>query len=408
MYLPRKKLFNAAGFAQQLEQAETNVPLYKSTLTEGLAFLREHHLAGGSAADVTTHHAWLVDELLCFAWRQHQALLPEKTDIGLVAVGGYGRGELHPYSDIDLLILLKKNSYEQIKEFVETYIQFLWDIGLEIGQSVRSISDSLDQAREDVTVMTNMLETRHLIGDPSLLQQLDDKLRGGKIWPHQKFFEAKLEEQHVRHARYNDTAYNLEPNLKEGPGGLRDLQMIAWVFNRRYGIRNFSGLAEQGFITEDEHRALTRGRNMLWKMRNGLHFMSGRREDRLLFDHQRTLAAEYGYTDNESHLAVEQLMQRYYRTVKEISFQNTLLLEHYRSSALREKRKKSKTENINQRFQVTDGSLEVTQEDVFQKTPSALLEVFHIMQLRPDIEAISPGYVAPDPCQPWIDQPEFP
>ena len=220
-----------------------------------------------------------------------------------------GAVNCNPTLDIDLLILLGGNQYKQIQEFVETIVRFLWDIGMEVGQSVRSITDCVKEAKQDVTVMTNLLEMRALVDDGGLLEKLDDKLRNGRVWVPEKFFDAKMEEQKSRHAHYNETAYNLEPNLKEGPGGLRDLHMVGWVFNRRYGIKNFAEMVEQGFINEDEHRTLIRSRNVLWKMRNGLHFLNGRREDRLLFEYQRTLADEYGYKDDKTRLAVEQLMQ---------------------------------------------------------------------------------------------------
>ena len=390
MYLPRKQLFNRSMFEEHLLEDSPETLVYKSALDHGKAFLKDHHLKGGSAVDLASNHAWLVDELLQFAWQQHLHLLPSKANISLIAVGGYGRNELHPYSDIDLLILLNGNQYKLAQNFVETIVRFLWDIGMEVGQSVRSITDCVKEAKQDVTVMTNLLEARALVDEDRLLEKLDDKLRGGRVWPPEKFFDAKMEEQKRRHARYNETAYNLEPNLKEGPGGLRDLHMIGWVFNRCYGIKSFAEMTERGFISEDEYRTLIRSRNVLWKMRNGLHFLNGRREDRLLFDYQRALAEEYGYVDDKTRLAVEQLMQRYYRTVKEISFQNGLLLELYRVNSLKEKHKQPRITKLNRRFQITNGSLEVCQKNVFKKTPFALLEVFHLMQQHSEIKDISP------------------
>ena len=390
MYLPRKQLFNRVAFEQQLVTNPPSISPYKNALEHGKAFLKEHYLKGGWAADLASTHAWLADELILLAWQQHLYLLPSKANISLIAVGGYGRSELHPYSDIDLLILLGGNQYKVVQEFVEAMVRFLWDIGMEVGQSMRSIKDCVKEAKQDVTVMTNLLESRAIIDEGNLLKDLDAKLRNGHVWVPTKFFEAKMEEQSQRHAHYNETAYNLEPNLKEGPGGLRDLHMIGWVFNRRYGIRNFAELNEQHFINDDEYRALMRSRNVLWKMRNGLHFLNGRHEDRLLFDYQRALATEYGYKDEQSRLAVEQLMQRYYRTVKEISFQNGLLLELYRANAVKEKRKQPTITKLNRRFQITNGSLEVCNKNVFKKTPFALLEVFYLMQQHSDIKDISP------------------
>ena len=260
----------------------------------------------------------MVDQLVVLAWQHNLDNFPINSDIQLIAVGGYGRGELHPYSDVDLLILLGGNDYEGVKELIENYLRFLWDIGLEIGHSVRSLKDCLKETRQDVTIMTNLLESRHLAGQTSLLETLNDKIRGTRVWSADKFFNEKVEEQQNRHAQYQDTAYSLEPNIKESPGGLRDLQTILWVYNRKFGVRSFREMNDQGHINDDEYRLLIRARNILWKLRTGLHLSTNRHEDRLLFDSQRQLAKEFGYSDNKANLAVEQLMKRYYRTAKQV------------------------------------------------------------------------------------------
>ena len=186
--------------------------------------------------------------------------------------------------------MLANDDYEQVKTFIEELIIFLWDIGLEIGHSVRSIKDCVKESKSDVTIFTNLLEARLLFGDEQLLALMNDKVRAPRVWPSEKYANSKIEEQHQRHKRYEDTAYSLEPNLKESPGGLRDLQTILWVYNRHYGVQSFKQMNHQGLINNDEYRILIRARNILWKMRVGLHLTTGRREDRLLFDTQRQLS----------------------------------------------------------------------------------------------------------------------
>ena len=310
----------------------------------------------------------------------------------LIAVGGYGRNELHPHSDIDLLILLEQDKqYQNAQQNIEPFLRFLWDIGLQIGHSVRSVKDCLKEARSDITVMTNLLEARHLSGDITLFENLDNKLRNSRIWPNDKFFNAKMDEQEKRHTKYQDTAYSLEPNIKESPGGLRDLQTILWVYNRHFGVRSFRDMSEQGYIDNDEYRVLIRARNVLWKIRAGLHLSTGRHEDRLLFDNQRQLAIEFGYQDTQNHLAVEQLMKRYYRTVKQIIYLNEVLLAHYR---LQHTTRFSLAvgKNISDDFLLKKKLIEQRQTDLFSRKPEAMLSLFLLM-LEYDIDDIHPDTI---------------
>ena len=393
MYFAKSKLFNASQFKTKLSKnQDKTISIYKSAITESRSVLEEEHNNGISSAEIVQNNAWFMDQILINAWQSFADTLDDETSSALIAVGGYGREELHPHSDIDLLILLKKDPIDSTQTFIETFIRFLWDIGLEVGHSVRTIKDCLKESRQDITVMTNLLEARHIVGDTELIATMDKKLREGRIWPADKFFEGKYQEQIARHMSYEDTAFNLEPNLKEGPGGLRDLQTILWVFNRRYGVRDFRELVTQNFISEDEYRLLIRSRNMLWKLRNSLHFINNRREDRLLFDNQRALAKQYGYTDNKSSLAVEQLMKRYYRTVKDINYLNDVLLESYKLQNNKKYLNKKSGKKINKYFQIRNNFIETTSNDVFQKYPDALLELFLVMQQQ-KIDDIHPDTI---------------
>ena len=383
MHFAKSKLLNIQKFKlasdELLSKNKSPITLYKSTIKEAQQQLKEHQNQGISTADLITNYTWMIDQLVIHAWQQYNDQHADLQSLQLIAVGGYGRSELHPYSDIDLLILLKGNDYEKPKELIEHFLRFLWDIGLEIGHSVRSLKDCIKEARADVTIMTNLLESRHLSGDTSLLENLDDKLRNSRIWPANKFFNEKCQEQENRHAQYQDTAYSLEPNIKESPGGLRDLQTILWVYNRCFGVRSFREMHEQKHINDDEYRLLIRARNILWKLRMGLHLSTNRHEDRLLFDSQRLLAKEFGYQDNKANLAVEQLMKRYYRTVKQVVYLNELLLSHYRVIHI-SRFSLAATKEIHNDFIVRNKMIQQQKDGLFKRKPVAMLQLFLHMQ----------------------------
>lgn len=382
-------IFRGAEFDQALQTtSESNqLALFRNALRDGREALKRHYLEQPRhAVQLVSLHAWLVDELLVRAWKKYSALIPPKTSLALAAVGGYGRGELHPASDVDIMVLLKRGEPATIAAFAEAFVRFLWDIGLEIGHSVRSLKDCTQEAKADVTVATNLMETRLLIGDKALFEKMQKLTSAKKLWPSKKFFIAKRDEQRERHQRFDDTAYNLEPNIKEGPGGLRDIQTITWVTRRHFGTESLHELVEHGFLHETEYRALIRGRDFLWEVRAGLHYLAGRREERLLFDHQRALAKLFGYEDQEGALAVEQFMKRYYRAIKELSLLNEILLQHFEEAFLAKGR--AKIQPLNRRFQSHNGFLEVTNTRVFERYPFALLELFHLMQLHRDLKGV--------------------
>ena len=384
MHLAKSKLLTPSAFRNSLKGAK-DLPIapFKKTIKDALVQLKEHQNTGAPASTLLERYTWMIDKLVIIAWdfylKQHTTQRLASIDIELLGVGGYGRGELHPYSDVDLLILLADDEYDEAKEMVENFLRFLWDIGLKIGHSVRSIRDCIKEAKADITIMTNLLEARHLTGNNTLFKTLDLKIRAPRFWSPEKFFTGKVNEQRHRHSQYQDTAYSLEPNLKESPGGLRDLQTILWVYNRHFGVRSFKEMHEQDLINTDEYRILIRARNILWKMRSGLHLITHRHEDRLLFDTQRQIAEEFGYVDTNNHLAVEQLMKRYYRTAKDVIYLNELLLSHYRVSN-------------NKRFSLTSGRqisddfilknklIEQVSTDLFKRKPQAMIKLFTLMQ----------------------------
>ena len=380
-------VFNTAEFERSLSKSKDALTTFRDALRSGRETLKQHYLDSPRHAPfLVTMQAWLVDELLARAWQHHLHLAPKRVPLALIAVGGYGRGELHPASDVDIMLLIKRGDGTKVGAFAEPFLRFLWDIGLEIGHSVRSLKDCAKEAKKDVTVATNLMETRLLAGDTRLFRKMRKLTGPSKIWPSKKFFAAKRDEQRARHARFDDTAYNLEPNIKEGPGGLRDIQTISWVTQRQFGTQVLHELVDQGFLSELEYRTLVRGRDFLWQVRCGLHQLAGRREERLLFDHQRALAKLFGYRDRQGALAVEQFMKRYYRTIKDLSLLNEILLQHFDEAIL--KRGRAKIVPINRRFQSHNGFLEVRNARIFERTPFALLELFQIMQTHPEIKGV--------------------
>ncbi len=358
-----------------------------STIRESLEAageaLRARFEAGEPVARLVRDRAATIDRVLLELWRS----LVGDRGAALVAVGGYGRGELHPYSDVDVMLLLPGDLAGDDEEALSTFVTSLWDVGLEIGHSVRTVEQCRDEAAADLTVATTLMEARLLAGPDALFVAMQDVISPDRMWPAAEFFEEKRKEQIARHHRYHDTAYNLEPNVKGSPGGLRDIQMIGWVAKRQFGAATLAELVEHKFLTPGQLERLEDGEEFLWRIRFALHILTGRREDRLLFDHQRKLAEMLGYEDATYTLAVEQLMQRYYRTVMELSRLNEMLLQQFEEVILMDP--DAPAEPLNQRFQVKNGFLQTVDESVFAREPSALLELFLLLQQKPELRGVS-------------------
>ena len=363
----------------------TNWPIgARQALADSSKALEKRFLDGEAVASLVRLRARLVDRVLVALWRE---LAPElANEVELIAVGGYGRGELHPGSDIDLMLLLPKKLSKSGEAALSTFVTALWDVGLEVGHSVRNVKQCAKEAALDITVATTLMESRVIEGTGELFEKMARAIAPSKIWPSDKFFEAKLDEQRARHARYDDTAYNLEPNVKGSPGGLRDIQMIGWVAKRHFGATTFDELVEHDFLSPGQLRILQDGQAFLWRVRYGLHILTGRQEDRLLFDHQTRLAEMLGYEDATYTLGVEQLMQRYYRTVMDLSRLNEMLLQLFEEAILLDPN--ATPVAIDENFQVKNGYLQTTNVDVFRHSPSALLEVFLLLQ-RHDLKGVS-------------------
>jgi [protein-PII] uridylyltransferase len=285
------------------------------------------------------------------------------------------------------MILLPDELPAGAEASLSDFVTALWDIGLEIGHSVRTVAQCFEQASKDLTVATTLMEARLLAGPVALFDAMQRVIAPDKMWPSTEFFEEKRKEQIVRHHRYHDTAYNLEPNVKGSPGGLRDIQMIGWVAKRHFGAATLAELVDHRFLTPGQLTRLEEGQAFLWRIRFGLHILTGRREDRLLFDHQIKLAHLLGYEDASYTLAVEQLMQRYYRTVMELSRLNEMLLQLFEEAILMDPN--AAPEPLNHHFQIKNGYLQTVHERAFKDDPSALLELFLVLQQNPSLRGVS-------------------
>ncbi|HMN46236.1 MAG TPA: [protein-PII] uridylyltransferase [Povalibacter sp.] len=380
-----------------------DIAAFREALTEGDNRLKQRFADDEPVERLVRDRARLVDTLLKTAWKLHVGDFAR--DVALIAVGGYGRGELNLCSDIDIMILLPKSESMPWQSNLERFLTFMWDIGLEVGHSVRTIDDCQRESAADVSVATTMIEARLLTGPEQLFEAMRRALAPERVWPTRDFFEAKVAEQTARHHRYHDTAYNLEPNVKSSPGGLRDIQTIGWVAKRHFNADSLDELVDHGFLTRAELRKLKTAQAFLWKVRFALHVLTNRREDRLLFDHQIKLAKMFGYEDATYTLAVEQFMQRYYRTAMDVALLNEMLLQLFREAILSDANVTPVP--VNPRFQIRSDYVEITSEDVFDRYPSALLELFVVIEQHPEIRGVRAATIREITRHLWLIDEEF-
>ncbi len=369
-----------------MKTASSPVTAARTRLLEADQELANQFWAGADIDALIARRTAYVDACILSIWEQIPWPQALQNQLALFAVGGYGRGELHPYSDVDLLILCDADPTACSAQ-LEQFIQQLWDLKLDIGHSVRSLAQCQQEAAADITIATALLERRPLAGPLQLDRRLGELFAADEIWPSAKFFRAKRDEQQQRHRRFADTEYNLEPNIKSSPGGLRDIQTVGWIIKRHFGSMGLAELSGRGFLTPEEAALLTEGRRLLWKIRYGLHLIAGRKEDRLLFDYQRQLAERFGYSDGPAQLAVEQFMHDYYRLVLGLREVNDVLLQYFDEAILRA-HYTPQVAPINERFQLRDDYIEACHPQVFAQYPAALMELFVLMAQRPQIAGV--------------------
>ena len=353
----------------------------RTALQTGMAALRADYEISAKAQNYLHGRAALVDKVLTQLW-QAQAF-PDSW--ALVATGGYGRGELFPHSDVDLLILLPNHPAQERQACLAAFITLLWDTGLAIAQSVRTVDECLSACANDITIQTNVLESRLLTGNPTLFAQLSTALQ--QQMEISAFYKAKSLEQQQRHLRRQDTPFALEPNCKENPGGLRDLQTLMWIARAANFGQSWQELTERKFITPEEAHSLSKAERFLQHTRIRLHLITARAEDRLLFDYQESLATAFGLEASANKRASERFMQKYYLNAKLVVQINTILLQNFGAAIFPGAH--SQPVKINAHFQIQRNLLDIKNDLIFQTYPSALLECFLLLQQHPELQGMT-------------------
>jgi [protein-PII] uridylyltransferase len=348
---------------------------HRETLTNALDALERRYWSNEPVEELISGLTQTFDTLLDEIWHQH---FPDPQGCALYAVGGYGRAELHPGSDIDILVLADKPAKHRAA--IEDFLRDVFDLNVEVGHSVRDVKSCVTECIGDITVATALFERRFLTGDTNLIAPLDKALAHRKVWPMADFFIAKRDEQVARHRHYDNVDYNLEPNIKTSPGGMRDIHTTLWICKRQFGTTNIDQLVKLEVLTDTEARWLKDGRRFLWWVRYGLHALAKRKEDQLHFARQRELAQRLGFMDTESKSGVELFMQHYYRHVMALSEVNDIILQFFQEDIVA--KKKPTIEPLNERFRLVNRRIDAIDPDIFVKQPSTMLEMFLLMAQR--------------------------
>ncbi|NVK87364.1 MAG: [protein-PII] uridylyltransferase [Gammaproteobacteria bacterium] len=368
--------------SEQWPQALSQCKTYIKTAADVIAQAFDQKV---SVRHLVTARSYVNDQILEQIW--HSFAMPTAT-AALVAVGGYGRNELHPMSDIDLLFIVAPKSLQSIEAKLQPLITFLWDIGLDIGHSVRTVKECEQQAKADITIATNLIESRLICGEKSLFSAMRLATGPNNIWPARAFYEAKVAEQKARYRKYKGTSFELEPNLKGNPGGLRDIQLVGWIAKRYFSSESLHDLANRGVFTLREYRTLMTSQLFLWRVRFALHTITKRGEDRLLFQHQKKVAEFLGFSDNDNALAVEQLMQKYFRAASKIRNVTELLLQVFEEVIL-DNGNKIKIEPIDELYQLENDRIALKQPELITTQPELLLKTFIVAAEVPGNKHVS-------------------
>lgn len=346
------------------------------------AEFRNHH----PVTDLVLGRSEYMDSLLNRLWAHYGfSRLPH---ISLVAVGGYGRGELHPLSDIDILVVSQKRLPDHLAENVSQFITLLWDLRLEVGHAVRTIDECIEIGKEDLTVATNLQEARLLCGCEETFQQLKSQIHSKTFWPSEIFYKAKVDEQRSRHSRYHDTTYNLEPDIKSTPGGLRDIHTLSWVARRHFGATSLLEMSRYGFLTDAEYRELVECQDFLWRVRFALHIELKRYDNRLTFAHQAHVAEHLGF-QGEGNRGVEMMMKEFYRTLRRVAELNKMLLKLF-DQAILNNGVEAEPEILDDDFLRRGHLIEARKPALFQARPETILDMFIHIANDSTIEGVAP------------------
>lgn len=374
----------------QLSAASSPIPIIKPLLADIQAKSHAYFRDTLDATTLVTHRSQLMDQILFCIW-QHcgfNNIVENGGNIALLAVGGYGRGQLHPHSDIDLLIVLEnEQAFDNYKDVMQNFITLLWDLKLDIGHSVRTLDECVTEAAKDLTIITNMMEVRTIAGDDSLQLELQERTDSQHIWSEREFFEAKWEELKQRHAKHESTEYNLEPNVKKSPGTLRDIQTINWMAMRHFDHEELEELRQYKFLTQFELNQYQRSTEFLWQLRYALHMITDREEDRLLFDLQKDIARILGFKDDGEILGVEQMMLQFYRHQLALTELTDLLLYHIKDDIFADS-SKDIIEPIDEDLHIFNSYIRLSEPNRIVEKPELLLRIFVEFAKRDNIEGM--------------------
>ncbi|MCG9657413.1 Bifunctional uridylyltransferase/uridylyl-removing enzyme [Vibrio mediterranei] len=367
---------------EQLTISELKSQLETFSEHQKQEFLNHHPIT-----DLVLGRSDYIDQLLNRLWQFTG--LANQTSLALVAVGGYGRGELHPLSDIDILVVSRKKLPANLESTISEFITLLWDLRLEVGHAVRTVQECLEIGQSDLTVATNLQEARLLCGSEDTFSLLKSQIDSEEFWPSETFYHAKIEEQRTRHAKYHDTTYNLEPDIKSTPGGLRDIHTLSWVARSHFGATSLYEMSRFGFLTDAEYRELVECQNFLWRVRFALHIELRRYDNRLTFAHQAQVAENLGFV-GEGNVAVEMMMKEFYRTLRRVAELNKMLLKLF-DQAIVNKGKIQDAIVINDDFQRRGKLIEARKPALFQARPETILDMFIHIANDSSIEGVSPA-----------------
>ena len=362
----------------------------KQALDAGRLEVRRRFEAGSGGREAARSLSFLADQVLRAVWDHvTEDLYPLGNPsagerLAIVAVGGYGRGELAPFSDVDILFLLPWKMTPRSEQVVEAVLYYLWDLGLKVGQATRSIDECIRQAKADQTIRTNLLEARFVWGDQGLYLDLKQRY-AAEVQQGQaaRFIEAKLSERDERHQRQGGSRYSLEPNVKEGKGGLRDLHTLFWIAKFVYRVDRVESLVEQGVLTREEVKRFAKAADFLWTLRCHMHWAAGRAEDRLTFDLQKDIAPRMGYTQHAGTEAVERFMKHYFLVAKDVGALTRIFCAQLESAYARRARfrlpaleRRRKVEG----FRLAGSRLTVEGPETFKQAPIEMLRIFQVAQ----------------------------